>query len=64
MKYIYISDPLYFIMSLSMGIIELLKFALNLGQDWLLILLNHLVHHQNTQLNAETKNQASNRHIF
>ena len=51
-------------MSLSMVIIELLKFALNLGQDWLLILLNHLVHHQHTQLNAETKNQASNRHIF
>ena len=26
--------------------------------------LNHSVNHQNTQLNAETKNKASNRHIF
>ena len=25
---------------------------------------NHLVNHQNTQLNAETKNQASSRHNF
>ena len=30
----------------------------------LFLLLNQLVNHQNTQLNAETKNQASNRHIF
>ena len=26
--------------------------------------LDNLVNHQNTQLNAETKNQSSNRHIF
>jgi len=26
--------------------------------------LNHLVNYQITKLNAETKNQASNRHIF
>ena len=27
-------------------------------------MLNHLVNHQNTQLKAETKKQASNRHIY
>jgi len=29
-----------------------------------LCVLNHLVNHQNTQLNAKTKNQAFNLHIF
>jgi len=34
------------------------------GQSWLISVLYHLVNHQNTQLNAEIKNQALNRHIF
>ena len=34
------------------------------GQNYLISVLNHFKNHQNTQLNAETKNQASNRHIF
>ena len=28
-----------------------------IGQNWLISVLSHLVNHQNTQLNAETKNQ-------
>ena len=34
------------------------------GQNWFISVLKHFVNHQNTQLNAETKNQALNRHIF
>ena len=34
------------------------------GQNRLITVLNHLENQQNTQLNAEAKNQASNRHIF
>ena len=33
-------------------------------ENWLVPVLNHLVNHQNIQLNAETKNQASNCHIL
>ena len=33
-------------------------------QNCLISVLNHLINHQNTQLNAETKNQTPNRHIF
>ena len=35
-----------------------------IGQNWLLSGLYHLVNHQNTQVNADTKFQAENRHIF
>ena len=34
------------------------------GQNWFISVLNHSVNHQNTQLNAEAKKQASTRHIF
>ena len=34
------------------------------GQNCLISVLYHLVNHQITQLNSETKNQALNRHIF
>jgi len=34
------------------------------GQNSHISQLNHLVNHLNTKLSAETKNQASNRHIF
>jgi len=34
------------------------------GQKWLISVLNHLLNHKNSQLNAKTKIQASNRHIF
>ena len=33
------------------------------GQNWRIAMLNHLVDHLSTQLNAETKKQASNPHI-
>jgi len=33
-------------------------------QNWLMPMLNYFVNHQNTSLVAETKIQASNRHIF
>ncbi len=33
-------------------------------QNLLFSVLDNLVNHQNTQLNAETKNQSSNRHTF
>ena len=35
-----------------------------IDQNCLISVLNHFFIHQNTQLNAETKYQASNRHIF
>ena len=31
---------------------------------WLISVLNYLLNNQNIQLNAETKNQASNRHFL
>ena len=34
------------------------------GPNWIVSVLHHLVIHQNTQLNAEIKYQASNRQIF
>ena len=34
------------------------------GQNWIISVLNHSIHHQNTKFNAETKIEASNRHIF
>ena len=38
---------------------------LHLGvQNWIISVLNNSINHQNTQLNAEAKNQASNRYIF
>ena len=36
----------------------------DIAHNCLFSVFNHLVNHQNTQLNAETKNQASNHHIF
>ena len=34
------------------------------GKYWLISVLNHSTNHQNTLLNAETKNQAKHSHIF
>jgi len=34
------------------------------GQNLHISVLNNLINHRNTQLNAETKNQPFNRHIF
>ena len=34
------------------------------GHNWFISLLYQLVNHQHTQLNAESKNQTSNCHIF
>ena len=39
-------------------------FKLPCRPDWHISVLDHFVNHENTQLNAETKNLASNRHIF
>ena len=45
-------------------IVRFLDSGFFVGQNRLITVLNHLENQQNTQLNAEAKNQASNRHIF
>ena len=41
-----------------------LHSGFHVGKNLLISVLNYFVNHQNTQLNVETKYQASNRHIF
>ena len=40
------------------------NFLVHVVQNWRISKLKNLVNHQNTPLNAETKNQASHCHIF
>ena len=44
--------------AIGLGILE------SCTPNWLISVINYLVNRQNTELNAETKNQSFNRHIF
>ena len=45
-------------------LIDFLHSGFCVDQNLAISVLKHLVNHQNTQLNAETKHQASNRQTF
>ena len=61
---IYLVSTLYYIQGYPQRI-RLQRRLILVGQNWLISVLEveHFVNHQNIQLNAETKNQALNRHI-
>ena len=45
-------------------IVRYLAIRVLVGQNWLIFVLKHVLNHQITQLNADTKNHTSNRYIF
>ena len=45
-------------------LVRFLHSGFLVGQNWHISVLDHLAYDQTTQLNAVTKNKASNRHVF